>query len=362
MKCVSIFAGIFLLVIFVGCAGDNSETANDPVDGVLFVEELKEWLVPIEEIKDGGPGKDGIPSIDNPQFIGVSDAEAFISDEDLVVGMVINNTVKAYPHLILDWHEIVNDELNGQFYTLSYCPLTGTAFSWVSESAGTKSTYGVSGLLYNANLILYDRHTDSHWSQMLLQCINGDQIGEQPRVQQVIETDWATWKVLYPESEVLSLETGFNRSYGVYPYGVYKEHDDYFIFHAYPSNEALPNKQRVFALIHNEQSKVFEFESFSEGEAVKIQMGGTNFVVAGNENVAVAFELKNSESQLDFEYVENRSETFFRDNLGNTYSITGRITEGPDRGKSLKIATYVTSYWFAVAAFYPNPEIVKLNP
>ncbi|MEM6806653.1 MAG: DUF3179 domain-containing (seleno)protein, partial [Bacteroidota bacterium] len=129
-----------------------------------------DWLVPQDEVFDGGPGKDGIPSIDEPRFID-ADAANFISENDLVVGYADGNEAKAYPHVILDWHEIVNDETNNFPHAIVYCPLTGSATGWERTIDGKKTTFGVSGLLYNTNIIPYDRETDSNWSQMSLKCV-----------------------------------------------------------------------------------------------------------------------------------------------------------------------------------------------
>ena len=144
---------------------------------------------------------------------------SFLNDNDLVVGIVKDNQAKAYPHLVLDWHEVVNDKINNVFITLNYCPLTGTAFAWESISNGTKTTFGVSGLLYNANLILYDRNTGSNWSQLRLECVNGPLINNKPKLMNVVETNWKTWRALYPNTEVLTTQTGFSRTYGTSPYG-----------------------------------------------------------------------------------------------------------------------------------------------
>ena len=181
---------------------NNGNTAGNNGGGT------EEWLIPINEVKDGGPGKDGIPSIENPKFIDAQN-QNFLNDDDLVIGVNYNGETKAYPHGILNWHEIVNDKFNNESITINYCPLTGTAFGWESMTNGAPSTFGVSGLLYLANLILYDRNTDSYWSQMLLQCVSGDLIGDFPETINVVETNWLTWKTLYPNTNILSRDTNF---------------------------------------------------------------------------------------------------------------------------------------------------------
>ena len=90
-----------------------------------------------------------------------------------MVGVKVGDEVRAYPHLILDWHEIVNDQISSTNYALTYCPLTGSAISWNRTFGGQTTTFGVSGNLYNSNLITYDRASDSNWSQMRLLCVQG---------------------------------------------------------------------------------------------------------------------------------------------------------------------------------------------
>ena len=132
--------------------GDGSEDATD-VD-------TESWLIPVNEVFGGGPGKDGIPAISNPKFKPDSTI-TFLSDDDLVIGVKFEGQLRTYAHLILDWHEIVNDNLGQRYFALTYCPLTGSAIAWDRNLGGEVTTFGVSGLLYNTNLIPYDRATDS---------------------------------------------------------------------------------------------------------------------------------------------------------------------------------------------------------
>lgn len=341
---------LFVLLFVVSCSKNdsNNNTQNQNNGGP--------WLIPVNEIRDGGPGKDGIPSIDNPDFTNINNV-GFLSDNDLVIGMVKNAEAKAYPHIVMDWHEISNDQIGDTFVTLNYCPLTGTAFAWESITNGVRSTFGVSGLLYNANLILYDRNTDSNWSQLQLECVNGDLIGNKPTVLNVIETNWKTWKALYPGSKVLTTNTGFARNYGTSPYGDYATNNNRFIFRPDIINPALPNKDRVYCII-DEVAKVYQFSDFDNGKVIKDTFNNKNYILVGNESVINAFELKVPFLDTTFEYELNTSQgSIFKDDLGNTWSIFGEVLSGPQIGSSLQSPKSVVSYWFAIAAFYPDPEI-----
>ncbi|WP_400075130.1 DUF3179 domain-containing protein [Winogradskyella sp. R77965] len=331
----------------MGGNDDDDPTPNDP------------WSIPVGEVRDGGPGKDGIPSIENPMFEIASNINS-LSDDELVVGIKIGDVIKAYPHHILDWHEIVNDDFDGTKTTLSYCPLTGTAFAWRSRANNTFSTFGVSGLLYNANLILYDRETDSNWSQILQECVNGELLGETPTKISVIETNWVTWKNSFPNSLVLNTNTGFDKPYGSYPYGPYKTDDDFFIFVPSPINPALPNKERVFAITsHNNNSKVYRFSDFIGGNAIRDSFFNTDYLIVGNENIIVAFKMSGPINDLTFTYDFQDSEIFFSDNEGNKWNMFGEAIDGPRLGQKLNPSQSVTSMWFAIAAFFPNPSIYQ---
>jgi len=358
----SVYYAVILLFFLVACGEGGDDTpASNPPDSSNNNENNNnntDWLIPISEVKDGGPGKDGIPSLDTPKFVNIIESGAsYLDDEDLVIGVVIGNDIKAYPHSILDWHEIVNDEINNKFITINYCPLTGTAFGWNSISDGVKSTFGVSGLLYNTNLILYDRNTESNWSQLKLKCVNGILIGNEPEMVNIVETNWKTWRTLYPNTKVLSLETGFSRNYNNYPYGDYKTNQNFFIFTPSPLNKILPNKERVHAITDENRAKVYQFQNFNNGKIINEMFNGKEYLIVGNQNIINSFELNESQTNLNFEYSFVNGEIFFKDDEGNKWSIFGKAIQGPRTGEILKGSKSVVSFWFAIAAFYPNPLI-----
>lgn len=359
------FYAFILTLILISCSNggvddnsnNNTNGPNNPNGGNNGGSIGGSWLVPISSIKDGGPGKDGIPSIDNPVFINPGEA-TFLNDDDLVIGIIQDGEARAYPHRILDWHEIVNDD----GITISYCPLTGSALGWLSKTDNKQTTFGVSGLLYNSNLILYDRNTNSNWSQLRIDCINGSLIGNEPESTKIVETEWKNWLLLYPNTKVLSTNTGFDRDYNLYPYGDYKTNQNKFLFSASPSNNALPNKQRVFAIINKKQSKVYQFSNFdNDGKAFKDTFNNNEYLIVGDKNIINAFLLSGDYTNLNFEYDFNNTETFFKDDEGNTWSVFGEAISGPRQGEHLTSAKSFVSFWFAVAAFYPDPEIYN-NP
>lgn len=187
-------------------------------------------------LQAGGPGKDGIPSIDRPQFVAADQAR--LNDDDIVIGLYRHGEARAYPQRILVWHEIVNDEVAGEALGITYCPLTGTALGFKRGA----TQLGVSGKLVNSNLVMYDRATDSEWPQILGVAIDGPLAGQGLEELRLIWTTWGQWQARYPETRVLSERTGYVRNYRRDPYGSYTPLGGYY----------LPESRRLFSVLHRD--------------------------------------------------------------------------------------------------------------
>jgi hypothetical protein len=324
-----------------------------------------EWSIPREEVFDGGPGKDGIPALMMPEMIPAIEA-TYLKDDDLVIGCKRGSDVRAYPHRILDWHEIINDEVNTHPVSIIYCPLTGTGTGWERTVNGEVTTFGVSGLLYNSNIIPYDRATNSHWSQIRLDCVNGELRTNKAKTFHAVETTWKSWKKMFPETKVVSTQTGFSRNYGLYPYGTYKTNNNSFLFPYDPKDNRLPGKERVLGVLVNGKAKVYRFGSF-DGEMVvhADQFNGADLVIAGStaHNFLVAFRrVLDDGTALTFSSkpVENgASSVILLDHEGNSWNIFGEAVDGPRKGQTLQPVISFIGFWFSWGAFYPRPEIFE---
>ncbi len=171
--------------------------------------------IALDELLNGGPPKDGIPSIDDPQF-DIADTTPFDADET-VIGIVINGEAKAYPYGIMNWHEIVNDTIGGESITVTYCPLCDTILAF--ERGDT--TFGVSGKLYQSCLVMYDRQDDSLYAQPWALGIVGPAVNQSLNRVPTVKTTLGAWLEEHPDSKILSAETGHQRNYFEYPYGTY---------------------------------------------------------------------------------------------------------------------------------------------
>jgi len=319
------------------------------------------WLIPREKVYDGGPGKDGIPSIDEPEFLPVDQVD-YLNENDLVLGLKQGDKTKAYPHRILDWHEIVNDKAGNRNVAVTYCPLTGTGIAWNREINNKTTTFGVSGLLYKNNLIPYDRATDSYWSQMLNQSIHGEHIKTKAETFQLIETTWSTWKSMYPGSRVLSTQTGYDRNYRVYPYGDYKETAE-LIFPVDPLDERLFLKKRVLGLTGGDQTKAYQFKDFSDSvHIVGDTLNDEHYIIISSQksNFLVAYKnqlQEGNKGNFQLEPLQDQLPLVMKDQQGNRWNIFGEAVAGPEKGEKLQRANAFIGYWFAWSSFYPDIKI-----
>jgi hypothetical protein len=183
-------------------------------------------LIPAEDIMTGGPPKDGIPALTSPELLAADEA-GYLSPEDLIIGVVQDGEARAYPLKILMWHEIVNDELAGQPIAVTYCPLCNSGLVFERNVGGQIREFGVSGLLWQSNVLMYDRQQDvameSLWSQGQMRAVTGPAASDELELQLLPSqfVTWAEWLQDYPETTVLSDRTGFPRSYGSDPYSSY---------------------------------------------------------------------------------------------------------------------------------------------
>ncbi len=352
MKRMMILAWMLLAVsglIGAGCQDQN--TAAELLQG--------DWLIPRNQIFEGGPGKDGIPALLNPTMIAPS-AASYLDDDDLIIGVKIGNDARAYPHPILDWHEIINDDIDGKSLAITYCPLTGSGIAWNRDLGGMRTTFGVSGLLYNTNLIPYDRGTNSNWSQMKLQCVNGPLSGRPAEIYPVVETTWKTWKELYPQTKVVSSSTGVNRPYGFFPYGDYKVSNS-LLFPVSSDDPRLHKKERVLGVILGEKTRVYRVGQFpADIGVINDTLNSVPDVIAGSsgKDLAVGFERQLPDGTvLTFSPVQNSFPVLMEDNEGTQYDAFGKALSGPRAGINLKQARGYIAYWFAWATFHPGPEI-----
>jgi hypothetical protein len=208
-------------VALVAQVGLPAPAADDDAASALATNgfDLSGSAVPREEIVPGGPRRDDIPALDEPKALPAKDTPW--RDDEPVLGVALGGAARAYPVAILNWHEVVNDRVGGKAILVTYCPLCGTGLVFAREIDGRVRRFGVSGLLYRSATLLFDRETESLWSQIGARAITGRAKGARLRVLRSDLTRLGEWKKRHPDTTVLSIETGHRRPYEQSPYGDY---------------------------------------------------------------------------------------------------------------------------------------------
>ena len=184
--------------------------------------------VDLAEIQSGGPGKDGIPAIDAPNFIAVSQVD--IAAREPVISLEIDGIARAYPLSILIWHEIVNDMINDKPIAVTYCPLCNTSIIFDRRHHDQVLDFGTTGNLRHSDLVMYDRQTESWWQQYNGDAIAGAFAGDSLTILPSRLESFAEFSARYPDGEVLTTPEPILRSYGITPYVSYDSSSFPFLF------------------------------------------------------------------------------------------------------------------------------------
>lgn len=277
--------------------------------------ELTDLQLPQEAIFRGGVPRDGIPAIHHPQFVEAPQAD-FLQPHERVLGVRHRGVAKAYPIDILEWHEVVNDSYGGRAVVLTYCPLCGSGVAFDGRPGGKARTFGVSGLLYNSDVLLYDRETESLWSQLRMEAVSGPASGTPLQPLPTEQTTWTDWRQQYPETRVLSPNTGHDIDYTRDPYARY-EHSGQLMFPVARESDAYPKKEKVLGVRYQGRALAFPFS-----------------------------ELRQSEGRIEVALQD----------------LTLEVTYDPETQSARLLNEDVpafTLYWFAWYAFYPDSQIYK---
>ena len=213
--------------------------------------------VALETIFQGCAGRDCIPSVDNPEYILVASVD-YLEDTDLLISLSYLGQVRAYPTRFLDQHEIVNDDFLGEPVAVTYCPLCGSGLAFLSTLDGQRVEFGVSGLLHNNDLIMYDRTGHSLWQQITGTAIAGPKRGSSLQALPVTMTEWSEWKKAHPEGRVLAPPNP-SRTYKAKVYGDYEE-SKRLMFPVALQDARLHRKKVVYGIKAGEQAVAVDAE------------------------------------------------------------------------------------------------------
>ncbi len=355
----------------------NPDFQND-LDAARF--STGHWLtdfslhtVPYDEFLSGGVPRDGIPPLDDPQFESIADADEWLEDVQPVVALEIGGQARAYPLAILTWHEIANDTLGGVPVSVTFCPLCNSAVVFDRRLGGVTLDFGVSGNLRNSDLVMWDRQTESWWQQLTGEGIVGAYAGYQLDFVPAQLVSWGDFKSSFPDADVLSRDTGYQRSYGRNPYAGYDRADQSpFLFKGSPDDRLLP-MERVVTLEIDGRQFAFPYEVLEQERVVHYEVPGWDIVVLFQPGTASALDESSISDSRDVgatgvfiassmgEKLTFRpgSEGFVDDQTGSTWNVLGQAISGPLAGESLTPIVHANHFWFAWAAFAPNTQIYR---
>jgi hypothetical protein len=352
---------IFLLAlaaaasIALASCGDDSGSDNSSLPGPLQ-QATEDWntnwakaTIAFDELLLGGPPRDGIPSIDDPDFVSTGEASEWVADNEPVIVLELEGEARAYPLQVLTWHEIVNDKIGDTPVVVTFCPLCNAGLVFDRRLDGETYEFGTSGLLRNSDLVMYDRTSESLWQQLTGEAIVGDLAGETLTFVPSSIVSYADFKDSHPDGMVLSKDTGYDRAYGENPYAGYDDIDSNPFLFTGDADGRLPAMERVVAVNLDGVDVAYPFSTISEAGVVNDRIGETDVVVfhAGGTSSALDSSVISEgadvgasgvfEATLDGEKLTFRSEdgSFVDEQTGSTWNILGEAVAGPRQGDKL---------------------------
>ncbi len=310
---------VFMVLYFRNVFLQKGANSNTTVNHITLQNDFTGAKVRPEDLIQGCFGQDCIPSIDHPKFDGIQSAP-WLRYQDVIFTISHKGVERAYPQRILNWHEIVNDTIAGDPIAITFCPLCGSAVSFERKVSGITTEFGVSGKLYDSDLVMYDRYEGNLWQQITGEAIVGPAARRSEKLKPFFlgTTTWGAWKSNHPEGQVLSKNTGYAGDYDQYPYGTY-EQDDQLYFGVKNLDKKLPLKTVVYGVEIAGNAKAYPQRMFEKTNIVKDTVG----------KVPIRLE---KTSSGDIRVVNEQT---------NQVIVPLRL------------------FWFAWAAFHPNTEVYQ---
>jgi hypothetical protein len=366
----------------VGLASDaylgidyDAEAVGDALRGERNNPSFPPPLIDPGEIRRGGPPPDGIPPIDDPEFLSIDDVD-FLEDDEAVVLVEIDGDARAYPVQVLIWHEIVNDVIGGQPVSVTYCPLCNSAVAYDRRYGNRVLDFGTSGELYQSALVMYDRQTSSLWAHFTGQGLVGHFAGAELTAVPAQTVSWATFAEAHPDGQVLSRDTGFARDYGTNPYVNYDAEDSGPIggFFSGTPDETLAAKARVVGIHDDVGSVAVRLADVAERSVVAITEGDRNLVVFHQAGLASSLQDRTVAGGRDIgqtgvfvaiaadgtglTFTATDDGVFTDAETGSTWNVFGQAVAGDLAGQRLKQVAHLDTFWFAWATYRPGSVLV----
>lgn len=298
-------------------------------------------------------------ALNDPEFIN-SKEQDYLRDEEEVIGLSYNGVSKAYPLTMSFYHHIFNDNIGGRDVLVTFCPLTHTAMVFDPIVSGTQAhKFTVDGLK-ESNMIMLDDFTRSHWVQLTGEAIEGIMEGMRLELMFALHTTWGLWRMLHPNTLVLSRETGFDYDYSVFPwqekYFKYKK-TSRFLFNITHRDDRYHPKEMILGVEVDDIFKAYPFTELQGMCVINDSVGQTPIAVFydSTSQTITAFSRLYNDDVLSFRAEADSNCLKIRDSIyGSTWNIEGRAYEGQCEGEALKYVTSFKAFWCAWIAFYPG--------
>lgn len=364
-----------------GCTGgglptDPTETATpSPTPAVGSVANV-DLPIPEDQFVRSVP-RDGIPAITEPAFAedwsgleleakgmfgNEKTIEPRLADDDRIIGVERGGTARAYPLRLLNWHELVNDDLGGPLL-VSYCPLCRSGITAVRQVRGEPTVFGATGLLWRSNLVMYDRLTDSRWAQVAATAVRGPMTGHTLELVPSTITTLGAWREDHPGSPVLLPPPASNtvvgrdatRDYTRNPYEGYNNTGQVRGGSTFDDDRLHP-KTVVIGVTGDGAAKAYPLPAIQEADVVNDTVGGRPVVVAAAPgDTLVAYERTVGGAARTFEAAGDRH---LRADGSRWRRSTGRAVDGPHEGTALPPANqFPPLFWFSWLDFHPDTAL-----
>ena len=362
---------VLLLTTGLGVLDPGASRAEPRFENEWPRTDFSRSLIAFDEIRSGGPPRDGIPPIDDPHFVSADEAGEWIDPREPVIVVSAGGQTRAYPLQILTWHEIVNDEVGGVPLAVTFCPLCNASIVFDRRAGGRQLDFGTTGKLRKSDLVMWDRQTESWWQQFTGRAIVGELAGTVLTRLPASIVAYEDFRRAYPEARVLSRRTGHQRPYGSNPYRGYDTIEDRPFLFFDPVDERLPPMERVLNVSIGGRHKLYPFSALAHSPVVNDEVAGVPVVVLSRSGTlsvldethiadsrtlpsATAYTRRTGARALSF---EARGGNIADRETGSTWNLFGTAVAGPLEGSRLEPIESGVHFAFAWLAFNPDSEI-----
>lgn len=332
-----------------------------------------------DTIISGGPPRDGIPAVNDPLMETVAEAQEWLVEQSPVISVEIDGEARAYPQAILMWHEIANDEIAGVPIAVTFCPLCNSSLVFDRRFDGQVLTFGVSGVLRNSDMVMFDRESESWWQQFIGQGIAGQYNDELLDIVPSQVVGFGQFAEQFPDGLVMSRETGAGRSYGVNPYsGLDDGNTPVTSLFRGDYDSRLPDRSRVLAVDLEGATIAYPFGLLRDEIVINDSVGDIEAVAFWQPGVASSLDTRAIDDGRDIGTAalyertlddgtvltfawDADNNSLVDEQTASTWNLFGEATSGELEGTQLRLLVSAPHYWFAWAAFHPETEIYVLD-